>query len=150
MALDTAPLFKGATRVPLILGVPMFPFMAAIGGFLLAGFWINKLLLIGFPVALWIMRLMTAKDEQIFSQLGEYLRFFVFQKPSHGIFASNQEGWQWQPGITSFVPSRGNDPVFLLNSSLGQDRGQQELTPREITKQAITKPATNQGVSNDP
>ncbi|MCD8339474.1 MAG: VirB3 family type IV secretion system protein [Burkholderiales bacterium] len=114
MALDAAPLFKGATRVPLIMGIPMFPFMVATGGFLLAGFWINMLILLGFPVVFWIMRMMTSKDDQIFTQLGTYLMFYVFQRPLHGLFGSNAEGWRWPAGVTSFAPCRSNDDVFLM------------------------------------
>lgn len=64
-----APIFKGATRPACVFGVPIKPFVLVCGIFVLAGFWIWFPLMLGAPVAIYLMSQLTKEDDQIFDQL---------------------------------------------------------------------------------
>ncbi len=71
------PLFKGLTRPPMIFGVPITPFIVAMGGiFLLAFYSQNIFLLILAIPAFFIMKAMTKKDDFIFRLMFLKIRFF--------------------------------------------------------------------------
>lgn len=63
-------LFRGCTRPPMFLGVPYVPFFIVAGGFLLLAMYFDLLFLLMIPIAVFIMRQMTRKDEMIFRLLG--------------------------------------------------------------------------------
>ena len=64
-----APLFKGATRPPCIWGIPIKPFCGCVGVFVLLAFWVYMPLLLGMPVALFVMHQIAKEDDQRYRQL---------------------------------------------------------------------------------
>lgn len=63
------PLFKGCTRPPMIMGVPMVPFAVMVGLLALLSAWVNLLVLLaGIPIYI-IMRVVTKHDDQQFRLL---------------------------------------------------------------------------------
>lgn len=79
-------LFRGCTRPPLILGVPYIPFLVGAGGPLLLAMYISLYILLVIPLAIFIMRMITKKDEMIFRLIGLHLVFKFLPKnlKSHG------------------------------------------------------------------
>lgn len=70
-------IFKGATRPPMLAGVPMLPLMGLVGLTLLVFFWVGTLvsylsaslsLIIAVPIYVW-MRMVSKQDDQRLSQL---------------------------------------------------------------------------------
>lgn len=70
----TTPIFKGATRPACILGIPIKPFVAVSGVFCLSAFWFAMPIVLGLPVALFVMRRITEDDDQAFGQWAINLR----------------------------------------------------------------------------
>ena len=67
--LNNAPIFKGATRPPCVLGIPITPFVFVAGGILIASLVIwNPLVLSLIPI-LWVMHKIAKDDDQRFLQL---------------------------------------------------------------------------------
>ncbi|CAM2164751.1 type IV secretion system protein VirB3 [Burkholderia latens] len=65
--IEPFPLFKGATRVPLVFGVPAMPLLVAVSAVAIIAMWVSLwcwLLLV--PVVV-IMRLITRHDDRAFS-----------------------------------------------------------------------------------
>ena len=71
----TAPLFKGATRPPCVMGIPMKPFMGCMGVCILLGLWVGMPLNLGALPSLFVMNRIAKEDDQRFRQL--YLYLFV-------------------------------------------------------------------------
>jgi type IV secretion system protein VirB3 len=75
MSFHTDPLFKGATRPALYMGVPLMPFLLNAGIFVLLSVYFTFLFLpLAVPVFL-VMRQMTKSDDQKFRLLGLKARF---------------------------------------------------------------------------
>ncbi len=60
------PVYKGCMRPALLLGIPLLPCMLVLGVLAIITVLISLWFAILFPVALIVMRLMAAKDEEIF------------------------------------------------------------------------------------
>ncbi len=67
--------FRGCTRPPMFLGVPYIPFFIGAGGTFLIAIYFHIFLLALIPVVIYIMRMMTKRDEMIFRLLGLSIRF---------------------------------------------------------------------------
>lgn len=83
------PLFKGCTRPPMLLGIPMVPFVLLTGLFVLLSMYLFTLvspllalflLLIYLPICFW-MRLVTQRDDQRLLQLILRLRLRLRMRP---------------------------------------------------------------------
>lgn len=74
LSVESFPLFKGCTRPPILLGVPMVPLLITAIALLLLGlwFWMPIALLI-FP-AYFVMKVISASDEYRFRQWGLWLQ----------------------------------------------------------------------------
>ncbi|WP_104722721.1 VirB4 family type IV secretion/conjugal transfer ATPase [Helicobacter mesocricetorum] len=71
------PLFKGLTRPPMIFGVPITPFIVAMGGIFLLAFYSQNIFLLIFAIPTFlIMKGMTKKDDFIFRLMFLKMRFF--------------------------------------------------------------------------
>ncbi|MDE5602553.1 MAG: VirB3 family type IV secretion system protein, partial [Helicobacter sp.] len=71
------PLFKGLTRPPMIFGVPITPFIVAMGGIFLLAFYSQNIFLLIFAIPTFlIMKAMTKKDDFIFRLMFLKMRFF--------------------------------------------------------------------------
>jgi len=91
----TYPVFKGATRPAMVLGVPVGPFIAAaIPTFLLA-FWVHIAIGALFVLEMLVMRQIAKKDDYRFHQIGLALRSF-------GQCRANKKFWG---GFLSLSPS---------------------------------------------
>lgn len=64
----------------MIIGVPYVPFIFGTGGPLLLAMYFNLYLLLLIPISLFVMRLMTKKDEMIFRLIGLNLVFRFLPK----------------------------------------------------------------------
>ncbi|EAL4525074.1 type IV secretion system protein VirB4 [Campylobacter jejuni] len=75
--MEKNPLFKGLTRPPMIFGVPMTPFVIAMGSIILVAFYSQNIFLVGFSIPVFfIMKAMTKKDDFIFRLMFLKMRFF--------------------------------------------------------------------------
>ena len=82
------PIYKGATRPAMLLGVPMVPLVILLGAGLLGvfwgaavvGLWLSLVILAALgPTALW-MRRITATDDQRLLQMGLLARLHLAQR----------------------------------------------------------------------
>ena len=75
--IETAPLFKGATRPACILGVPTETFVITVltGMVISLLFWPPLMLLI--PIPVWIFKRITDRDDQVLYQWGIYFRTMI-------------------------------------------------------------------------
>lgn len=99
--MQSAPVFKGATRPACVFGVPIKPFVLVCGICLLAGFWLWLPLLLLAPIFVYLMSLLTKEDDQMFGQLAIHWKVNLI-----GNF--NKRFWH---GVTSLGPvrySKGN------------------------------------------
>ena len=69
MPLHQVPVFKGATRPACVWGIPIKPFVAACGVFMLLAFWVAVPLALGLVPALAVMHVIADRDDQAFLQL---------------------------------------------------------------------------------
>lgn len=69
------PLFRGCTRPPMLVGVPLAPLIGVTVVHAILAIWFTLLVLIGLPVAVGVMRLLVRSDEQRFRQLALWARF---------------------------------------------------------------------------
>lgn len=90
------PLFKGCTRPPMLLGVPMVPCLLVCGTLTLLTIWISLFLVVTLPVAVAIMRVMVKEDDQKFRLLGLKFLFRVVH--------FNRTGRFWQASSYSPLP----------------------------------------------
>ncbi|MDF22646.1 VirB4 family type IV secretion/conjugal transfer ATPase [Salmonella enterica] len=60
-------LYKAMTRPAMYLGVPVVPLTVVIGAFFLTGVYVNKLLWLAIPVAIFILRMIAKQDDHIFN-----------------------------------------------------------------------------------
>lgn len=67
--LNNAPIFKGATRPPCVLGIPITPFVFVAGGILIASLVIWIPLVLSLIPILWVMHKIAKDDDQRFLQL---------------------------------------------------------------------------------
>ncbi|EPF8463804.1 VirB3 family type IV secretion system protein [Campylobacter coli] len=75
--MEKNPLFKGLTRPPMIFGVPMTPFVIAMGSIILVAFYSQNIFLVGFSIPVFfIMKAMTKRDDFIFRLMFLKMRFF--------------------------------------------------------------------------
>ena len=65
----TDPLFKGATRPALYMGVPLTPFALTVGGFILLSVYFSFWFLLVLPIVIVVMREMIKTDDQKFHLL---------------------------------------------------------------------------------
>lgn len=89
------PLFKGATRPACVWGIPIKPFIACMGIYLLLAFWVYvPILLLAFPT-LYILNVIAREDDQKFRQLFLFYRVNIFG-------SGNKDYWG---KIASFAPA---------------------------------------------
>ena len=69
-----SPLFKGATRPPCFLGVPLKPFIAVTGAIALAALWTTPPAALAAVPAVALMRAAARDDDQRFRQIALALR----------------------------------------------------------------------------
>ena len=69
------PLFRGCTRPAMILGVPYIPFLVGAGVPLLMAMYFSLWFLLVIPLSIFVMRMMTKRDEMIFRLIGMHLIF---------------------------------------------------------------------------
>ncbi len=60
-------LYKAMTRPAMYLGVPVVPLTVVIGAFFLSGVYVNKLVWLAIPVAIFILRMIAKQDDHIFN-----------------------------------------------------------------------------------
>ncbi len=53
--MEKNPLFKGLTRPPMIFGVPMTPFVIAMGCIILIAFYSQNIFLVGFSIPVFLL-----------------------------------------------------------------------------------------------
>lgn len=53
--MEKNPLFKGLTRPPMIFGVPMTPFVIAMGSIILVAFYSQNIFLVGFSIPIFLL-----------------------------------------------------------------------------------------------
>jgi type IV secretion system protein VirB3 len=96
------PLFRGCTRPAMILGVPYIPFLVGAGVPLLLAMYFSLWFLLVIPLSIFVMRMMTKKDEMIFRLVGMHLifRFLPRNQGSHG--------GAWAFGPSKYVKSLRN------------------------------------------
>lgn len=102
-------LFRGCTRPPMFLGVPYVPFFIVAGGGLLLSMYFDLTYLLTIPVSIFIMRMMTRKDEMVFRLLGLRLqvRTRVRNLREHdGMWVFTPNPYRDRPS-----PARGQPPV---------------------------------------
>ena len=87
------PLFRGCTRPAMILGVPYVPFLVGAGAPLLLAMYFSLWFLLLIPLSIFILRLMTKKDEMIFRLLGLHLVFRFLPRNQ----SSNGGAWAFSP-----------------------------------------------------
>lgn len=68
--LNNAPIFKGATRPPCVLGIPITPFVFVAGGILIASLVIWIPLVLSLIPILWVMHKIAKDDDQRFYSSG--------------------------------------------------------------------------------
>ncbi len=69
------PLFRGCTRPAVILGVPYIPFLVGAGVPLLLAMYFSLWFLLLIPLTIFVMRMMTKRDEMIFRLVGMNMIF---------------------------------------------------------------------------
>lgn len=91
---NQAPIFKGATRPACVWGIPIKPFCACVGFFILLAFWFWIPLLLGAIPCLFVMNRISKEDDQRFHQLFLKLKINM-------IGAGNKKHWG---NIVSIAP----------------------------------------------
>lgn len=104
--------FKGCTRQPSVLGVPMTPLVLCVGGFLILGIWVWIPLALGMIPTIMVLRSMSAHDDQIFRLLGLHLQLNVIGNP-------NRFFWR---GLTSLNPRQKNEPLCCIEKNRRQSQ----------------------------
>ncbi|WP_108610806.1 VirB3 family type IV secretion system protein [Aminobacter sp. MSH1] len=80
------PLFKGCTRPPMLMGVPVMPCIVVCGSLILLTMWTSVFVGLSIPAAVAIMRLTVKEDDQKFRLLGLKLLFRVIHLNRTGRF----------------------------------------------------------------
>lgn len=97
--ISASPIFKGATRPPMIFGVPLTAAVVMAGGLLLLGIWFwMPLMLLILPIG-WGMKMLAKEDDQIFHQIGLKVILYTSMQGSRR---------RWK-GCYSFSPSLVKD-----------------------------------------
>lgn len=84
----------------MILGVPYIPFLVGAGGPLLLAMYISLYILLVIPLVIFIMRMITKKDEMIFRLIGLHLVFKFLPKNLKSY------GGTWVFGPSNKLPRR--------------------------------------------
>jgi type IV secretion system protein VirB3 len=80
------PLFKGATRPPMVMGVPLLPLIFVGGSVLLVSMWTTIFLLAALPPVVFIMRQVAKVDDRQFHLLWLKFQFRVLHPNRNGRF----------------------------------------------------------------
>lgn len=111
------PIFKGATRPPMIFGIPLTAAVLMSGSLMLIGMWFwMPLMFLILPIG-WVMRIMAKEDDQVFHQLGLKVMLFTSMQ-------SARKRWK---GCYSFSPSlvkgkgKSDQTLFLIRPVSGVD-----------------------------
>lgn len=80
------PIYKGITRPPMLLGVPLVPLVAVGSVYVTVSLSLSLLLLPGFLPLFFIMRAVTKVDDRQFHLLWLKIRFRVFHFNSNGMY----------------------------------------------------------------
>lgn len=86
--MDVDPIFKGATRPAMMLGVPLYPLIFVCLGIMMVATWTNFLLNLLVLPAVLIMRAIVSQDDQKFRSIGFYLQFRLVH------FDRNRKAWK--------------------------------------------------------
>jgi len=87
-------IYKGATRPAMLLGVPLVPLVVLVGagmlltmwGGILVSWWIATLVLVStVPALFWMMRFVTARDDQRFRQMFLAMKLRLHDR-NHGLW----------------------------------------------------------------
>jgi type IV secretion system protein VirB3 len=81
--------FKGCMRPQMIMGVPLIPFMLVCGPILIMATRFSLLLLLTLPLAIFIMRILTKKDELYFDLIGVRI---LARLNTRGCVKTNEKG----------------------------------------------------------
>ena len=103
------PVFKGATRPAMVLGVPVGAFIAAAVGIFLPAIWVSPLIAVLFLPALLVMRRIARKDDYRFHQLGLALSIFP-------PLLANRALWGGFMSLSPFLTGMGRSAELLLVS----------------------------------
>lgn len=90
------PVFKGCTRPAMFWGIPLMPFIATFGAFILLSVWFSFLFLIPLPLVLMGMRHVVKDDDQAFRLHALRLRF--------RLIAFNRNGKFWKASAYGPIP----------------------------------------------
>ncbi len=113
--MEKNPLFKGLTRPPMIFGVPMTPFVIAMGCIILIAFYSQNIFLVGFSIPVFfIMKAMTKRDDFIFRLMFLKMRFFSnpASKNYHKVKTYSTNSYRQMPPNSNFPKIS----VFGLNA----------------------------------
>lgn len=88
-------LFRGCTRPPMIMGVPLVPFILAVGASMLLFVWIHWTCLLLMPLSILVMREMAKRDEMVFRLMGLRLQFRTKVRN----LAHHDGMWSFSPNI---------------------------------------------------
>ena len=80
------PVFKGATRPAMVLGVPSGAFIAAAVLIFMPAIWVSPLIALAFIPALLVMRRIAKKDDYRFHQIGLALRIHTPLRANRGLW----------------------------------------------------------------
>ena len=103
----SSPLFKGATRLACIGGVPLQVFVLNIGVISLLATWIWIPLILITPITHFYLKTVADKDEQVFSQLISYTRITLVR-------SFNRRYWG---NVTNLSPKQEKKELFILEKS---------------------------------